>query len=432
MEGVQIQSSANKKEKLREVGLAVQPTSKAAKPQNMAKKSYQHQSRQCITFAMGRLADQILEACNVALYAAATAAVRANEDASHIKQDQGEKLIKKIANKIKKINKLRRALESTVDKIKKNMKPARYVVKLIKRQYMTFNANCVEAKIKSLQALKTGYIDYIKKIREEAKFRYINEMMLKDESKAYSLITGKRTTTNNQNNTQQQEIHTTTRAFEFWSQLWNPPSTEATNYDELEWIQRVKDSNQFKSIKETKFEIEGADISNYIKNKKNWSAPGPDGICNYWIKRIKRYHEDLAEAFNAYLHLDIMKFPKWFCEGITYRIHKGGDKEDEAYYRPITCINNTCKILTGIVAKHLHQHTKVNNQLMEEVQRGGMTDKVPFRKRVHRAHCILMPRDETTMYSTKTQHGSESDTQRDAEVPQNTLQARRSLPVRHH
>ncbi|EFA82532.1 hypothetical protein PPL_04220 [Heterostelium album PN500] len=292
---------ANKKEKLREVGLAVQPTSKAAKTVKTLTRRVPTPTRDnAFTFAMGRLADQI----------------------HCMRQPQ---------------------------------------------------QHCVEAKIKSLQALKTGYIDYIKKIREEAKFRYINEMMLKDEGKAYSLITGKRTTTNNQNNTQQQEIQTTTRAFEFWSQLWNPPSTEATNYDELEWIQRVKDSNQFKNIKETKFEIEGADISNYIKNKKNWSAPGPDGICNYWIKRIKRYHKDLAEAFK-YLHLDIMEFPKWFCEGITYRIHKGGDKEDEANYRPITCINNTCKILTGIVAKHLHQHTKVNNQLMEEVQRGGMTD----------------------------------------------------------
>ncbi|EFA78254.1 hypothetical protein PPL_08905 [Heterostelium album PN500] len=158
---------------------------------------------------------------------------------------------------------------------------ARPTSRSFKRQYMTFNANCVEGKIKSLQALKTGYIDYIKKIREKAKEQ--------------QLIT--KTTRNNRKFRQQRE-HLSSGA-------------------------------------------NSGDISNYIKNKKNWSAPGPNGICNYWIKRIKRYHEDLAEAFNEYLYLDIMEFPKWFCEGITYRIHKGGDKEDEANYRPITCINST-------------------------------------------------------------------------------------------
>ncbi|EFA85289.1 hypothetical protein PPL_02290 [Heterostelium album PN500] len=291
MEGVQIQSTKDQEEEI-EIQYTI---------------SYQYLIAKNIP---------MLEACNVALYAAATAAVRANEDASHIKQDQGEKLIKKIANKIKKINKLRRALESTVDKIKKNMKPARYTV---------YDVQCELCRSEDKEF--TSVEDWIHRLHQKDKRR--------------SKMKAKHTHYNNQNNTQQQEIQTTTRAFEFWSQLWNPPSTEATNYDELEWIQRVKDSNQFKSIKETKFEIEGADISNYTKNKKNWSAPGPDGICNYWIKRIKRYHEDLAEAFNEYLNLDIMEFPKWFCEGITYRIHKGGDKEDEANYRPITCINNT-------------------------------------------------------------------------------------------
>ncbi|EFA78835.1 hypothetical protein PPL_08299 [Heterostelium album PN500] len=59
-----------------------------------------------------------------------------------------------------------------------------------------------------------------------------------------------------------------------------------------------------------------------------------------------------------------------------------------------------------------------------------LKNKVSCRKRVHRAHCILMPRDETTMYNTKTQHGSEGDTQRYAEYLTSQEQSTSLTPLR--
>ena len=33
-----------------------------------------------------------------------------------------------------------------------------------------------------------------------------------------------------------------------------------------------------------------------LKRKKNWSAPGPDEICNYWLKKLTTVHKPMAHA----------------------------------------------------------------------------------------------------------------------------------------
>lgn len=93
--------------------------------------------------------------------------------------------------------------------------------------------------------------------------------------------------------------------------------------------------------------ITEADILNAVKTKKNFSAPGPDGINNYWWKKLTTSHKHLARLFNTAIAEGT--FPAWMCEGRTTLIYKKGDPKDPKNYRPITCLNTIYKILTSVL-----------------------------------------------------------------------------------
>jgi hypothetical protein len=71
--------------------------------------------------------------------------------------------------------------------------------------------------------------------------------------------------------------------------------------------------------------------------KKNWKAPGLDGIANIWIKNLPIIREDLALAYN-----DIVKHPEkcpeWLTRGTTYLLPKSEETRNPKNYRPITCL----------------------------------------------------------------------------------------------
>ena len=54
-----------------------------------------------------------------------------------------------------------------------------------------------------------------------------------------------------------------------------------------------------------------------IKRKKNWSAPGPDRIANFWWKKATILHKEIAACFQATAQLEDLQFPLWFSEGKT-------------------------------------------------------------------------------------------------------------------
>ena len=37
-------------------------------------------------------------------------------------------------------------------------------------------------------------------------------------------------------------------------------------------------------------------ITKALKKKENWSALGPGGICNYWLKKLTTLHKPMADA----------------------------------------------------------------------------------------------------------------------------------------
>ena len=63
--------------------------------------------------------------------------------------------------------------------------------------------------------------------------------------------------------------------------------------------------------------------------------------------------------------------PEWWPKGRTVLIPKTKSFSDEKNYRPITCLNTSYKILTGIIAKYMRKHTVVN-EIWDEGRLGAV------------------------------------------------------------
>ena len=74
-----------------------------------------------------------------------------------------------------------------------------------------------------------------------------------------------------------------------------------------------------------------------INRKKNWSAPGPDRIANFWWKKTTIFHKKIATCFQATAELEGLQFPLWFSEGKTILIPKPGEFRSDAH---IASLNN--------------------------------------------------------------------------------------------
>ena len=51
-------------------------------------------------------------------------------------------------------------------------------------------------------------------------------------------------------------------------------------------------------------------VTKIVKRKKNWSAPGPDRIANFWWKNATILHKEIATCF--LFNLKIFSFPYGF------------------------------------------------------------------------------------------------------------------------
>ena len=88
-------------------------------------------------------------------------------------------------------------------------------------------------------------------------------------------------------------------------------------------------------------------VTKMIRNrKKNWSAPGPDRIANFWLKKATTLRKEIATCFQATAQLKDLQFPLWFSEGKTTLIPKPGEFRSDNQ-RPITSLNNMYRWYTS-------------------------------------------------------------------------------------
>ena len=142
---------------------------------------------------------------------------------------------------------------------------------------------------------------------------------------------------------------------EFWAGIWkqNEPTPN------MPWMEEVKAELSEKVNIVSQFEITEEKLRKETSKRKNWTAPGIDGIQNYWWKKFTSAQKALAKSFTS-LYQDMSRIPEWWPSGRTVLLPKTKNLSDEKNYHPITCLNTSYKILTGLVAKYMREHALVN------------------------------------------------------------------------
>ena len=155
---------------------------------------------------------------------------------------------------------------------------------------------------------------------------------------------------------------------EFWGGIWEQ-NEETPN---MQWMEEVKKELNGKVDNVNQFEITEEKIKKETSKRKNWTAPGIDGIQNYWWKKFTMAQKALVRIYTN-LHRDTSGIPEWWPSGRTVLLPKTRVLSDEKNYRPITCLNTSYKILTGLIAKYMKEHT-IANEIWDEGQLGAVED----------------------------------------------------------
>ena len=156
----------------------------------------------------------------------------------------------------------------------------------------------------------------------------------------------------------------------FWRRLWEERGTGDEN---AEWLKEIElaISQHVPLPTVGTWTLETNEAVKVILKKRNWSAPGPDRVVNYWWNRACTLHEGVASAFKT-ITSSSCEYPKWFTEGKTRLIPKQADFTSENQ-RPITCLNTSYKWFTSCVLGPMDKHLKVYD-LMEKQQRGAKAE----------------------------------------------------------
>ena len=127
-------------------------------------------------------------------------------------------------------------------------------------------------------------------------------------------------------------------ASSFWKSLWEEKGSGDT---EAEWIEGVREKMEdvVREVPTDGWNLNAEQVTKIIKRKKNWSAPGPGCIANFWCKKATILHKEIATCFQATAQLEDLQFPLWFSEGKTTLVPKPGEFRSDNQ-SPITCLNN--------------------------------------------------------------------------------------------
>ena len=157
------------------------------------------------------------------------------------------------------------------------------------------------------------------------------------------------------------------QACAFWKELW---TKEGTGDEKAGWLNDIRSAinGRVSQYNEMEWVLETSQAVGELKKKKNWSAPGPDKIANFWWKHVNVVHDGVIKAFRS-IGTRTDAYPLWFAEGKTTLIPKPGVFASENH-RPITCLNTIYYWFTSCLLQPMDQHLR-SYGLMEEQQRGA-------------------------------------------------------------
>lgn len=113
------------------------------------------------------------------------------------------------------------------------------------------------------------------------------------------------------NESQRNVFSNAEEATTFWRSLWEAQGLSSIT---AEWLNDVRDAIGEKvPVPPEKDFVWSAKQAEVIMKKRNWSAPGPDRIVNFWWKRANCLHAGTARAFQVIAQSD-QDVPLWFTE----------------------------------------------------------------------------------------------------------------------
>ncbi|XP_068750863.1 uncharacterized protein [Montipora capricornis] len=153
----------------------------------------------------------------------------------------------------------------------------------------------------------------------------------------------------------------------FWRTLWEEQGSGDENAG---WLKEIEEGirQRVPPASQEEWDLETAVIAKVISKKRNWSAPGPDRVVNFWWKRAYAVHEDVKINFKG-ISESLQAYPEWFAQGKSSLIPKPGEFSSE-HQRPITCLNTGYKWFTSCVLGSMDYHLDYYD-LMEMQQRGA-------------------------------------------------------------
>ena len=126
-----------------------------------------------------------------------------------------------------------------------------------------------------------------------------------------------------------------------------------------QWMEEIRKQLYEKVSQVNNFNITFEKVKKEVAKRKRWTAPSIDGIQNYWWKKLEPVQKSLAREFTKINEYNT-NIPTWWLTGRTVLLPKTKHLKDEKDYRPITCLNTSYKIMTGVVAKYMREHTMEN------------------------------------------------------------------------
>ena len=127
----------------------------------------------------------------------------------------------------------------------------------------------------------------------------------------------------------------------------------------MPWMEEIRRQLNEKVSQVNEFNITFEKVKKEVAKRKGWTAPGINSIQNYWWKRLEPVQKALTGT-STKIQKDNTNIPTWRPRGRTVLLPKTKTLEDEKDYRPITCLNTSYKIMTGVVAKYMREYTMEN------------------------------------------------------------------------
>ena len=269
------------------------------------------------------------------------------------KRDGPNRRIRKLEKQIKE---LRQVLAWTSNKIqrrktiRKATKKEKEIVQKLREwagQQSNKNEDLLSVKERALDELRYRNVKLKRIKNRDARVRN-NRMFQEDQGAFYRKTQG----------TEQLrgEVPDMEKFEEFWGGIWED-ETKAPN---RKWMNTVakKIREKVKNVQE--FTITEKNFYDIVKKRKNWSAPGIDGIQNFWWKKLKGAWKSIIRCFTRWREQPEV-IPDWLTQGRTVLLPKTEDLSNERNYRPITCLNTCYKIFTGMIGKYMKEHAERNN-----------------------------------------------------------------------